>query len=250
MLLRSFTPSEDEVDEFANEASLDVVPSAITRGITNDPFSALMGIRLSGVPDVLDIAGAALDAVLDDAELELNLEFFHEDPSRSDLPPRVVSTRTGLPVEEAEESAVTRANPKPPGVKLFGWSFRFRPVHSHPLGSCVKTPIEVKHFHIDVQHRRPNGSYRKVMDVHLGTYRQSGKRCFVMYENELLDKKGRPKNTCWKRCSPTLSDLVEMLAWVIAAAAVVAGVAVAGWTLAAIAAAVAAVLFVPLKGLV
>lgn len=245
MLLRSFTPSEDDVDEFADEVSRDVMPSAITRGVTSDPFSALMGTRISNPPDVLDIASAAMLAVLDGAELNLDLDFFHADPSESSSV-RTISARSGLPVvEEDEESVITRANPKPPSITLNGWKFQVRSIEEASLGSCVKPPTKVKHFNVEIHHQRPNGSFRKVMNVHLGTYKDpsSKKRCFVMYENKLRDRKGKLRLTCWKVCLPKMSDLVEILVWVLAAAAVVALVVIAAKYILAIATAAAAILF-------
>jgi hypothetical protein len=239
MLLRSFTPREDEVDEFADEASQDVTPSAITRGVTSDPFAALMGVRLSNIPDVLDISGSALLAVLDGAELNLDLDFFHADPHQNSPVLQTISTRSGLPVEEIEGSAITRADPK--SLDLFGWKFQFRSVHPGALGRCVRT--SVPHFNLEIHHRRTKSRFDKILNVHIGTYREAGKRCFVLWENQ------RRKETCWKTCKPTLSDLVEMLKWVLVAAAVVAGVAIAAYLVTAIATAAAGVLFVPLLAL-
>ncbi len=185
MLLRSFTPSQNDVAQFADESSRDVMPSAITRGVTSDPFAALMGTSLSGgIPDVLDIAGSALLAVLDGVQLDLGLSFFHADPNQSSPALRTISTRSGLPVEEDEGFAATRGNPAPSSVTLFGWRFQVRGIETASLGSCVKPPTKVTHFSIDVHHQNPNGSFKPVLNVHLGTYvdPSSRRRCFVLLE--------------------------------------------------------------------
>ena len=120
----------------------------------------------------------------------------------------------------------------PPSVTMFGWKLQFRGPETHPLGSCVSS--NVTHFHVEVFRQNSRGRWDYILNVHLGAYRSSGRRCFVLYNNT------RPY-VCWKVCSPTWNQLKQMFVWILIAAAVIAGVVLAAWIISAIASAAATV---------
>lgn len=113
----------------------------------------------------------------------------------------------------------------PPSVTMFGWKLQFRGPETHPLGSCVSS--NVTHFHVEVFRQNSRGRWDYILNVHLGAYRSSGRRCFVLYNNT------RPY-VCWKVCSPTWNQLKQMFVWILIAAAVIAGVVLAAWIISAI----------------
>jgi len=243
MLTRSFVPNLRDVQDFADNTALGQTPLVIARGVAADPFTALMGTALSGVPNVMHIAGNAGLAVVDRADLDLSLAFFHSAIGQS-FAPFTCSTDVmlGLPVQKIEKQARLLTNAPPPGITLYGWKLQFRgPDKPHPLGTCVSTPVT--HFNVDVHHQEPNGSFTPVLNFHLGTYRDGSRRCFVLWENIQL-------NVCWRICSPTQQDLVQMAKYMLVAAAALAAVAIAGWIIAAIAEAVALASYIPLLLLV
>lgn len=177
---------------------------------------------------------------------EASLTFFAFD---NDIAPRTILNRGPLPIiDDRPLNTPLRIRPEAePGFTspaVSGWRIQYRGVETHPLPSCVGAGIPVTHIHLEVTHNEPLGSkYWPVKStLHLGTYRSAGKRCFVLY----LDS----PRICMKACSPTWNDLYGMLATALYTSAAVAGVAIAGWVVASIAAAGASALYIPLLLLV
>ena len=238
MLTRSFVPDLVDIQDFSEKATQGQIPTVSVRGVAGDPTAALMGVTLSGVPDVMDIASNTALAVIDGDELDLSLAFLHRGIDQSTTPiTRATRVVSGLPVEDLGEQAITRANPPPPGITLYGWKLQFRGPDTHEFGKCLAKPVT--HYNVDVHRQQPNGSFTPVLNFHLGTYRDGSRRCFVLWESERL-------KICWKTCSPTQQDLVQIVKYMLTAAAAIVGVAIAAWIVAAIAEAAAAVLFIPL----
>jgi hypothetical protein len=199
-------------------------------------FNALMNARLIGGPDLADIAGHGVSAVVAGQMLDLSLDFqYDEDPKVS------LSSSRDLMAQLASHSelvlpAISAVPNAPPAISLYGWRLQFRGPETHPLGSCVSQ--SVRHFHVEL-FRYANGGYKYVTNFHLGTYRSSGRPCFVLYNSY-------SPRVCWKQCGPSLRDLQDMFKWLVAAAVAIVGVYLAAWAIAAIAQVVAAALFATL----
>ncbi len=114
-----------------------------------------------------------------------------------------------------------RKNGNPPSFTLFGWRFQLERVEDQPLPECVVKPIT--HYKLNVLRQRRNGSFKWVLQVILGAYRnRDGTVCFVLQETV-------HSHICQKICSPKRLDLAQVFRWVLALAAVVLGVRIFGW---------------------
>lgn len=205
-------------------------------------FETVMNVPIVGVPSMPDLIGKTITTIADGMQLDLSLDFLYD--SRLEQAYKVYLPLTqssvfqqGATITTIEPpSLVTGANliaavSPPPNVTMFGWKLQFRGPETHPLGSCVSQ--NVTHFHVEVFRQNSRGRWDYILNVHLGAYRSGGRLCFVLYNNT------RPR-VCWKVCSPTWNELVEMFKWILIAAAVIAGVVLVAWSINVIASAAAA----------
>jgi len=245
------SPQSFSIDQLeawaAQQAANCCTPGANVTTSGTDPFDVFMKLPLTGTPAVSDIQRTALGSIADGVALDLTLDFFSPAAGNASLSQPSFSSVGGLPMVDLPDSsalltqpgtvAQPSANPAPPHIELFGWRLQFRGPETHPLGSCVSAPVT--HFNVEIFQAIGGGRYKYAANFHLGTYRDAGRRCFVLYNNV------RPV-VCWKTCSPSINDLAGMFRWMLAAAAAVLLVAIAAWIIAAIAEAAAALIFAPL----
>jgi hypothetical protein len=232
-------PNADSIERWSTRSGNDDPASAA------DPLSIITRFPLLGGEPCTEIAAQMIDAMRTGSDASLTFFAFDNDTA-----PRTIINRGPLPViDDRPLTSPSRIRPDAaPGFTspaIAGWRIQYRGVETHPLPSCVGAGIPVTHVHLEIAHNEPAGSkYWPIkLTAHLGTYRSSGKRCFVLY----IDT---PRKICIKVCSPTWNDLYGMLSTAIYAAAAAAGVAIAGWVVASIAAAGASAMYVPLLLLV
>jgi hypothetical protein len=125
-----------------------------------------------------------------------------------------------------------------------GWRLQYRGWETHAIDNCPGPGIPVRHCHLEVCRNEPLGSSRWPVKstLHLGTYRQAGRKCFLLYLN-------KPR-VCLRPCSPSSNDLYNMFVTALYVAAAVAGAAIAAWVVASMASAAAAAMYLPLLLLV
>lgn len=229
-----------ELEEWAKNAFSSgccSIDSPVVRN-SGDPLSVLMSTPFIGGPEVADVIAGNIVSLSDGVGLDLALEFLQR-PSYEPPPVFELSNRSSLPVLDVVPAVPTERRSKTSirsvaAVDLFGWKLQCRGPETHPLGSCVSTPVT--HFNVEVFRSLGGGRYAYVANFHLGTYRSNGRRCFVLFNNE-------SPVICWKSCGPTRDDLVQMFKWIIAASASLMGIALVAWVVAAIAEASATVMF-------
>jgi len=239
-LVSPLSVSLSEIEEWAMTRCDEVciIPENLASPNPNwDAFEAAMNVPIVGLPNMSDLTGKVITTIVDGASLDLSLEFLYDsrlEQARKIYLPLVQSHafQQGEIAAIEPPSLVTGTNllagvSPPPSVTMFGWKLQFRGPETHPLGSCVSS--NVTHFNVEVGRQNLN-----ILNVHLGTYRSSGRRCFVLYNNT------RPY-VCWKVCLPTWDQFKQMLVWILIAAAVIAGVVLAAWIISAIASAAATV---------
>jgi len=81
---------------------------------------------------------------------------------------------TAMALPEAAEARLP-----PPNINLFGFKVQFRWGDYHPLGTCVRQPVS--HFHVELFQTTGGGRFKYLANLHVGSYRQSGSRCLVVY---------------------------------------------------------------------
>jgi hypothetical protein len=244
-LVSPLSVSLSEIEEWAMTRCDEVciIPENLASPNPNwDAFESAMNVPIVGLPNMSDLIGKVITTIVDGASLDLSLEFLYDsrlEQARKIYLPLVQSHafQQGEIAAIEPPSLVTgtnllAGNPPPPSVAMFGWKLQFRGPATHPLGSCVSS--EVTHFNVEVGRQNLRGGWDHILNVHLGTYRSSGRRCFVLYNNT------RPY-VCWKVCLPTWDQFKQMLVWILIAAAVIAGVVLAAWIISAIASAAATV---------
>jgi hypothetical protein len=251
-LVSPLSVSLSEIEEWAMTRCDEVciIPENLASPNPNwDAFEAAMNVPIVGLPNMSDLIGKVITTIVDGASLDLSLEFLYDsrlEQARKIYLPLVQSHafQQGEIAAIEPPSLVTgtnllAGNPPPPSVAMFGWKLQFRGPATHPLGSCVSS--EVTHFNVEVGRQNLRGGWDHILNVHLGTYRSSGRRCFVLYiTNNKLPNNKRLK-FCWKVCSPTWDQLKQMFVWILSAAAVIAGVVLAAWIISAIASSAAIV---------
>ncbi len=224
----------------------------------NPPLAALRKAKLQGGPNLNQVVGDSLRSILQHGELDLSLDFRYpanlENQEGVSLP-LLGASGVVFPGRELPTPSLPGLDLPVPGVPgtivpeedaiisvtLYGWRLQFRTDVPHPFGWCESH--SVSHFHVELFRETSPGRYTYVMNFHLGAYTNSaGQVCFVLWENVLW-------GLCQKICSPTYDDLVEMFKVMLTIAAIVAGVALAGWIIAAIAGAAAGALWIPLLAL-
>jgi hypothetical protein len=244
-LVSPLSVSLSEIEEWAMTRCDEVciIPENLASPNPNwDAFESAMNVPIVGLPNMSDLIGKVITTIVDGASLDLSLEFLYDsrlEQARKIYLPLVQSHafQQGEIAAIEPPSLVTGTNllagvSPPPSVTMFGWKLQFRGPETHPLGSCVSS--NVTHFHVEVFRQNSRGRWDYILNVHLGAYRSSGRRCFVLYNNT------RPY-VCWKVCSPTWNQLKQMFVWILIAAAVIAGVVLAAWIISAIASAAATV---------
>jgi len=206
----------------------------------------VLGLRLSGGPNLSELAAASMLNLRDRGGLDLALDFFHS-PDLASSRFRL-SEQAGLPALETTVEPIGRGGGAQlplylptVAVTLYGWRLQFRGPETHPLGSCVASPV--KHFHVELFRQNQRGGFDYVVNFHLGTYLSGGKRCFVLFNNV------RPQ-ICWKICGPSYDDLKRMYSYMLLSAAALVGVSIAAWIVALIASAAAAATYASLLLLV
>ncbi|WP_169238377.1 hypothetical protein [Candidatus Roseilinea sp. NK_OTU-006] len=244
-LVSPLSVSLSELEEWAMTRCNEVcgIPENLASPSPNwDVFESAMNVPIVGLPNMSDLIGKTITTIVDGASLDLSLEFLYD--SRLEQAHKIYLPLVQLHAFQHEATIATIEPPRvetgahlitvapPPSVTMFGWKLQFRGPETHPLGSCVSQ--NVNHFHVEVFRQNPSGRWDYVLNVHLGAYRSSGRRCFVLYNNT------RPY-VCWKVCSPTRNQLKEMFVWILIAAAAIAGVVLAAWIISAIASAAATV---------
>jgi hypothetical protein len=211
-----------------------LAPSIVTPGTA---FEAAMQVPISGVPNMSDLIGSAVVAIADGAPLDMSLQFLYASSlelTHSVALPIIQVGLGGSPGAPAAPYPIPAGNPPPPSITLFGWKLQFRGPETHSLSNCVTVPVN--HFHVEIQRQTRPGKWDYILNLHLGTYRSSGRRCFVMWNNY------EPR-FCWKTCGPTWDELRRMMLVALTAAAAIAGVALAAWVAALIAGSAATALF-------
>lgn len=243
-LLSPIVFNQEEVETWLQERIEGFPADAQEKRIKRNPLDSIIQVPIKGSVDVMDIIGEIVLSLSQRRKLNLTLGFLHLfEQERNVLFENKVLNHTSIPIIETPTFLQHNGDilEKNVAVTLYGWKFQFRGPDTHSLGWCVGT--NVKHFHVELFRETTPGRFEYVVNFHLGTYKNGGSRCFVLWENTRW-------RICWKKCAPTRSDLVEMFKAIIIAAAALVGIALAGWVVIAIAEAAAAVIFLPLLLLV
>ncbi len=218
-------------------------------------LNKVMHINTTHIPDIANVAGYMSRAILESNPLDVDLEFLYSPNYEDALPYKIflpAIDSTGMP-ENLGQTMVPSVTSLPEdltsyqarygrwSVDLYGWKFQFRGPEYHPLGKCVKQ--DVTHYNLEIFKHRGGGRYDYIVNFHIGAYRSGGRLCFVLWNN-----KGSFQ-ICWKICSPTYNQLIEIFKWVVLAAAAIAAVALAWWLVGVIAGSLAGAAWVPLLAL-
>jgi len=116
---------------------------------------------------------------------------------------RQIQEKAGNPGAQGSASAQNAISSVNFGINFFGLFYvRVHGPESHSLGTCVRTPVT--HINVVVKRSRGTNDRDAWVNLHVGTYRSSGRRCFVFWES-------RHSQICWRLCAPSRSSLRDSL---------------------------------------
>lgn len=106
------------------------------------------------------------------------------------------------------------------GFSVFGKFFVYiKGIHTHPLNPCVSN--NVRHFNIFIKPNSKTSNEDAWANIHLGAWTESGKVCFVAFNNI--------SGFCKKGCSPSRQDLQNLLEQSIKVALAAVGIYVSSY---------------------
>jgi len=198
---------------------------------------ALLRTNFLGSLNLGDIVAPLLAGIAENREIKLDMQYMLPEATSNESP-IFFDPATALPIVQSTHEG--RFTPTPNWrvpiqvTPTLRYQLAYFPDDIHPFGTCVRQ--DVRHIHWHVQRKTASGGWPNVANYHIGVAKEGKQRCLVIWESE------RKPQMCFKRCSWTRQDLQKAVEMIIIAAAVAAGVVLAGWVIASVGASVTAVL--------
>lgn len=202
--------------------------------------AALLRSDVLGSLNLGDVVAPFLASVQADREIALEMRYILPEVDAIDSPIITRDPATALPIMHRTARGGTPTSDWRVPIQVTP-SLMYQLRYSgdsdvHPFGKCERR--NVRHIHWEVMRRDSRGNWPYILNYHVGIVKEGSQRCLVIWENIRT-----PDKCLYKRCSWTRQDLQRAVEMVILAAAVAAGVILAGWLIAAVSASVTAVLF-------
>lgn len=191
-------------------------------------------VLMLGMPNFLDFLGAAVPYIQNGGQIELGLNYgIKESLLGFEQPPEAL-LRLAEQVRASQLPGDLNPQLQIVTPSVFGWRFIFRGPETGRFGWCDNR--DIRHFNAELHYQTGNNPTNKVVNFHLGSYRQGSQLCFALWENKRFF-------WCWKSCTPTYSQIKSWMKAVITAAAAAVGIALAAWAVEVIATAAAGAIF-------